>query len=127
MTRVVAMHVTETTRASLEELFAGTLLWADPVRRVTIPDVQELIVECAEVSLEALGLADETPSDPEWTKLLEFGRRCIKPWAEHIADRGIQSSLREPPFACLTLAERERLAARLRAVVDEKVSAAKLD
>lgn len=121
------MHATETTRANLEALFAGALLWADPVRRVPIPDVQELIVECAEVSLEALGLADETPSDPEWTKLLAFGRRCIKPWAEETVEHGIQSSLREPHFASLTLAEREGLAARLRAVVDEKVSAANVD
>jgi hypothetical protein len=114
-------------RESLEEVFAGTLLWADPVRRVPIPDVQQLIAACAEVALESLGVVDESPGDPELTMLLRFGRSCIKPWAEDTVDRGIQSSLAGPPFARLSSDERERLAARLRAVVDEKVSAANLD
>jgi hypothetical protein len=86
--------------------------------------VREIIAACAEKSLEALGLVDETPGDPDLTELLEFGRARFKPWAEDTAARGIEVTLREPLFAHLSRGDRKQLAARLKAVVEERMNAA---
>ncbi len=117
------MAEAEATRETLEEVFAGTLLWADPVRRLPLAVVREITAACAERSLAALGLVDETPGDPELMDLLAFGRARFKPWAEATAARGIEVALREPLFAHLSRADRQALAARLNAVVDEKLNA----
>jgi len=55
------------TKEGLEQLFAGTLLWAVPVRCLPVGMVREIIAACAEKSLEALGLVDETAGDPDLT------------------------------------------------------------
>lgn len=114
----------ESPREGLETLFTAYLHGADPVRRVSIPDVREVIVACVEASLEAMGVIDESEGDPELTGMLEFCRRCFKPWAEENVESGIERALSRPPLAPLSSDQRDRLATRLRTVVSEKLSTA---
>jgi hypothetical protein len=74
--------------------------------------------------LEVLGLVDESDGDPDLTGLLEFGRKCFKPWAGENVESAIKSALKNAAFAPLLPAELDRLAARIRAVVSETMSTA---
>ena len=118
------MGETETPRADLERLFLAVLYGADPLRRVSTPDIRRAIEACADLSLEAMGFARESEGEPDLTELLEFGRKCFKPWAEENVGSAIESALGNAAFAPLSPAELDRLAARLRLVVSETMSTA---
>ena len=118
------MGKTETPRADLERLFLAVLYGADPLRRVSTPDIRRAIEACADVSLEAIGVVDESEGEPDLTELLEFGRKCFKPWVGENVENAIENALKNAVFAPLSPAELDRLAARLRAVVSETMSTA---
>ena len=121
---VMFREAINTPRAELERLFLGLLYGADPVRRVSTPDIRQVIEACVEASLEAIGLVDESEGDPDLSGTLEFCRRCFKPWAEENVESGIRRALSRPLFAPLSPDQIDRLAARLRVVVSEKLSTA---
>ena len=118
------MGETETPRADLERLFMVVLYGAAPLRRVSTPDIRHAIEACADVSLEAIGLVDESEGEPDLKGMLEFGRKCFKPWVGENVENAIESALKSAVFAPLSPADLDRLAARLRAVVSETMSTA---
>jgi hypothetical protein len=120
----MSMQETESPRADLERLFMAVLYGADPLRRASTPDIRRAIEACVDVSLEAIGLIDESEGEPDLTGLLEFGRKCFKPWAGENVESAIESALKNAAFALLSPAELDRLAARLRVVVSETMSTA---
>jgi hypothetical protein len=119
---VMFKEAIKTPRADLERQFLTVLYGADPVRRVSTPDIRQVIEACVEASLEALGLVGESEGDPDLTGMLEFCRRCFKPWAEENVERGIRRALRRSLFASLSPDQIDRLEARLRVLVSEKLS-----
>lgn len=118
------MGKSETRRAELERLFMAVLYGADPLRRVSTPDIRHAIEACADLSLEAIGLDRESEGETDLTELLEFGRKCFKPWAGENVGSAIESALGDAAFAPLSPPELDRLAARLRGVVSETMSTA---
>jgi hypothetical protein len=118
------MGESETPRADLERLFMAVLYGADPLRRVATPDIRHAIEACVVLSLQALGLARESEGEPDLTGLLEFGRDCFKPWPGENVGSAIESALGDTVFATLSPDELHRLAARLRAVVSERMRTA---
>ncbi len=120
----MSMGETETPRSDLERLFMAVLYGADPIRRVSTPDIRHAIEACVDLSLEAIGLVDESEGEPDLTGMLEFGRKCFKPWAGENVESAIESALKNAAFAPLSPAELHRLGARLRAVVSETMSRA---
>jgi hypothetical protein len=120
----MSMQETETPRADLERLFLAVLYGADPLRRASTSDIRHAIEACVDVSLEAIGLVDESEGEPDLTGLLEFGRKCFKPWAGENVESASESALKDAAFAPLPPAELDRLAARLCVVVSETMSTA---
>jgi hypothetical protein len=107
------------TKAGLEQVFAGSLVSAEPFLRLPIPLFRAAIAECAVVTLRALGLPEDAPGDEELEGLLEFDRATFKPYRGYTSEQAILSVVHEPEFQALSSDGRTALTANLMKVVEE--------